>query len=336
MFIMSSNIFDQFTNEADEEKNEDTASVSESKDNTDEVKPVVEAKDDSVIELSEDQKRALRSMATAVEIPYETVIGYFNAYASEPFFAKMTNIEQRFKMLRRLVENKLDKLAKLSAKEIYLVGKVINFFTKQKHTLSMGLAVFTDKKSGEPKLKTITSWEPLGEKAYQTLLPTKNGYYYSASISESENGLLRLQENSLFSSEAHPIDLDDKYDGMNDAEILADILKLEIFESIEDAGMSEVTDKGYAKAEDIKIVRCVLEKPRAVFKNNDIPELYRLQFTGTDREGEKVVVRVTASKEFKPYENTTEAFLPCFVIGTVSEYEGTKQMDAVNIVFEEY
>lgn len=328
---MTENIFTQFSSEKVDEVEEKVSPATTT--------PTEDEKTNSqIFEFTEAQDVILKNLAIQKETDEEKIRSKFDEIASTPFFAKMGSTEQAFRMIKGLVTNEFDKLSKLSGNEIYVIGRNINYIEKLKHTMTK-LIIIARNKDGEAEIQEVSAWEPLGDKAYATILDLKNGYNYTANLVKGQNDRLRLQSNSTFNAESHPIDLDDQFEDMNDSEILADMLKMQIFDSIEEAGMSDVVEqkgKFYPDNKDLKIIRVVLTKPYGIFKNKDIPDLYTLIFKGTDREGNSIDVRITSTKEFKLYETTTENYLPATVIGTVSEYNEQKQINAFNIVFDEY
>jgi len=289
----------------------------------------------SVDHFTEDEKKIIRSMATSHEQTYESVVQKFNDFVEEPYFSKMQNTVQRFKMIKRLVENKLETMVKLAKIDLFLIGKTINYIEKLKHTMTIAVILTMNEITGEMELKTLSAYEPLGDKAFETILNAKNGFYYQALIAQSDKGYLSLKENSAFLDEMHPAEIDDTYDNMSDIDIISQLTKKEIFSSVADAGMSDKTEKGYPKPLDFKIVHVILEKPRIQWKSKAQPSVYKLKFSGTDMEGSKIVVSLNANQEFKDLENSTSSFIPGYAICTISEYNSIPQLDAFHFVREE-
>ena len=227
--------------------------------------------------------------------------------------------KQAFISLTRI---ELEKIAAMEQVDMFVVGRYCKRSKSNEWAISTLLALVPDEKQpGSMKLTEINIFERAGEheQLYRKLQKAFPLQYYKPHVSKSTDGRIFIQGSTEFVNGKTLAEIDEaKYGEMTDEEILQQFLNLPVYDSIVEAGVSDMNENGFPINTSLKAVRLLVQNIRKSMVHEAFPDLYNYFGNAIDFDGspENISVIFGGFNDLSYLENSSR--LMGIAVGTIS------------------
>jgi hypothetical protein len=288
--------------------------------------------------LTSFQKKELEALAQKYEAEIDEVLKIYLSNASDPAYLSISDINDRFRVLKGMVIIELEKKTKTEKRSMLILGKHVKAVIPKKEGdwegVIINATVNVFKEEGGSEIMNISAFETPGTNIFKNIRDAHPLHSFKVAVGVNKDDSLELTEKSLFRNGLSPVD-DHEYAHMNEIDMYKHFAGIELHNTIEEAGLSEL-DGNFPDSTDLKAVRILISKPTVIkrSKNEAFKDVFTWRADGTDMKGNPFVAKFPSFPEFSALVPEGRKAINGVAICTIGEFMGTINLDIYNWIPE--